>query len=384
MRAYRAILIPLPRECDAHYIQRLMALANLAYRGYAVVAPDLPRRVQWQLLTLQQFKQSLVFGNTPKRWLARTWIPLNVMRIRSGHRTGNTIAPVVLDFARGVMKVRQVCRNRPGYVIELPMPKWVLERVAEGADIKLAMAGLKNGRPYLALIAEREVQPVQPGNYALVIDVNSWRYGIAWALVRGGKIVSLKQESLYLDDLYRGLLRLGREYGKLRRLVLHETPEGRRLWHEIKRARRKLHAITRDRAQWLAAKLARKALKYRASVVIDDVLDESRRELLEERLPRGLVKLYLAGVKRFVKLLINQLQWHGTPYEFRRLYSTICPGCGTKMEELPGRVVRCGGCGLTVHRDLVPVMWYIGATSPIFPLPSGGPLINKKPLRAGR
>jgi len=35
VKAHRAILIKLPRDkCDANYIKRLMALTNLAYRGY--------------------------------------------------------------------------------------------------------------------------------------------------------------------------------------------------------------------------------------------------------------------------------------------------------------------------------------------------------------
>ncbi|MCC6020224.1 MAG: transposase [Thermoproteaceae archaeon] len=363
MKAYRAILIPLPRECDARYIQRLMALANLAYHGYAVTIPDLLRYVQHQLLSCwQRFKQSLAFGTAPKRWLARAWVPLKTYRVfPEGRRIGDKSAPVALDFARGVVRVRQVCHNRPRYVVELPMPEWALERVTEGADIKFAAVGLKNGRPHLVLAAEREVQPIQPGDYALVVDVNSWRHGIAWALVRAGKVVSMKQERLCLDGLYRELLRLERKYGALRRLGLHETPEGKRLRREIGHKKRKLHAIVKDRAQWLAAKLAGKALKYRAKVVIDDVLEESRRGLLEERLPRGLAKIYLSGVRRFVRLLANQLQWYGIPFEFRRLYSTVCPRCGGRMRELPGRIVRCESCGLSMHRDLVPVMWYLKA-----------------------
>jgi putative transposase len=308
---------------------------------------------------MREFKQNLIFGTVPKRWLARVWVPLKVARIRDSKRVGATDAPVVLDFDRNVMRLYQLCRNQPGYVIGLPMPEWVLERAAEGADIKFAMAGLKDGRPCLALIAEREVQPIQPSSYTLVVDVNSWRHGIAWALVRDGRIVSLGRERLSLDGLYRKLLWLERKYGWLKRLSLHETPKGRKLWRQIRRKRRKLYAIVRNMAQWLVSKLAKKALRYRAKVVIDDMLEESRRELLEERLPQGLAKVCLYGVRRFAKLLVGQLRWHGIPFEFRRLYSTICPRCGNRMERLPGRIMRCDRCGLSAHRDLVPVMWYL-------------------------
>jgi putative transposase len=366
MRAYRAILIPLPRECDARYIQRLMALANLAYRGHAVMAPDMLRSVQHQLLCWQQFKQSLAFGAVPKRWLARAWVPLKTYRIfPDGRRTGDQNAPVVLDFARGVVRVRQACRNEPRRVVELPMPKWALERVAEGADIKYAMAGLKDGRPCLALVAEREVQPVQPGGHVLVVDVNSWRHGIVYAVISpAGRVAELSTRRPNLrkvDALYAMVLQLERKYGALKRLGLHETPEGKKLWREVMRARRKLHAYLRDFAQKLARELALKALRLKARVVIDDVLEESVRELLEERLPRGLAKVYLYGTRRFVKLLVGLLRWHGIPYEFKRLYSTVCPRCGSRMEQPPGRVMKCSKCGLSAHRDLVPVMWYLKA-----------------------
>jgi len=44
------------------------------------------------------------------------------------------------------------------------------------------------------------------------------------------------------------------------------------------------------------------------------MIEESRRELIEEKIPRGLRKVYLAETRRFVKLLITQLQWYGVPY----------------------------------------------------------------------
>jgi putative transposase len=242
------------------------------------------------------------------------------------------------------------------------MPKWVLERVAEGGDIKFAMVGIRCGRPYLALVAEREVQPIQPSDYVLVVDVNSWRYGIAWALVKGGRVVKWARERPdlgHIERIYTELLKLERKYGTLKRLGLHETVEGKKLWREVKRERRKLYAYLRDFAQKLASRLAKKAARHSAIVVIDDMLEESRRELLEERISSGLAKTYLFGVRRFVKLFVNQLRWYGVPYEFKRLYSTVCPRCRSKLRELPGRIMKCENCDLSVHRDFVPVMWYL-------------------------
>jgi len=65
----------------------------------------------------------------------------------------------------------------------------------------------------------------------------------------------------------------------------------------------------------------------------------------------------MAGVRRFIKILETQLGWHGVPCEFKRLPSKVCPNCEVGMEELPGRRVRCPGCGLEEDRDRIPVLW---------------------------
>jgi len=373
MKTHRAVLVLLPSECDIRYIWRLMALTNLAYRGYVVMTPDMLRSVQHQLLQWQKFKQSLVFGATPKKWLAETWVPLEVYRtFPDKRRIGAPSAPVVLDFTRNVVRIRQVCHNQPRYSIKIPLPRWVLERVDEGGDVKFAMVGIRRSKPYLVLVAEREVQQIQPSDYVLVVDVNSWKYGVVWALIKGDRVVKWTRERPdlgHVEKTYNKLVEIEREYGKLKRLGLHETLKGRKLWREIKRMRWKLYAYLRDFAQRLASRLAKKAMRRRARVIIDDVLDESRRELLEERISGGLAKIYFSSVRRFVKLFVNQLRWYGVPYEFKRLYSTICPKCGAKMKELPGRVMKCENCNFSTHRDFVPVMWHL--TLNHRPLPFG-------------
>jgi len=360
----RTILIKLPRDrCDTDYIKQLMALANLAYRECEVWVPDVLKNIQYQLYGFKNFMGSLVFGTKPKRWFAKTWVPLETLRIYSnGSTKGNKSAPVVLDFRSNTIRLRQVCKNEPGFVVTIPMPRWVIDRIKEGGDIKFARIGLKGNEPYLALIAERKVEPYQPSSYMLVIDVNAWNNGIAWGLIKDGNIIKWKPERPRLSEiesLYDLSVRLSKEYGKLKRLGLNETEKARRLWKEIKKIRRKIYAKLRDYVQKLVHRLVRKALRHKALVIIDDMIEESRRELIEMKLPSGLRKLYLMYTRRFVKLLITQLEWYGIPYKLKRLPSTICPVCNHELIQLPSRTMVCPSCGFKAPRDLVPMHWVV-------------------------
>jgi len=363
MIARRAILIELPKDkCDVEYIRRLMALTNLAYRNYEVWVSDMLKNIQYQLYdSFKNYMESLALGTVPKRWFVRAWVPLKVLRVYGdGSMKGNRNAPVVLDFRSNIIRLRQVCKNEPGYSIELPMPKWVIGRVNEGGDIKFAMIGLKDDKPCLTLVAERKAIPYKPSGYMLVIDVNAWENGIAWGLIKNGVIIKWKPERPNLrevDNLYNLSVRLSKKYGKLKRLGLDKTKEGKRLRKKIRKLRKRLYAKLRDYAQKLVHRLVRKALRHKALVIIDDMLEESRRELLEEKIPSSLKKLYLAYTRRFVRLLITQLEWYGVPYDFKRLPSTVCPICERSLTQLPGRIMACENCGFKAPRDKVPMYW---------------------------
>jgi len=362
VKAHRAILIKLPRDkCDANYIKRLMALTNLTYRGYGVWAPDLPKRVQHQLYGFKDFKKSLVFGTEPKRWFARAWVPLKMQRVyNDGAKRGATDALVVLDFRNNIIKIRQVCRSEPGYSIELPMPRWVVERVGEGGDVRFAMIGLRDNEPYLALVAEREVEPYQSSGYILAIDVNSWGHGIAWGLIRSGRIVSFKQDGLNpqrIVSLYNQAIKREKKLGILKRLGLDDAINAKRAGRMARRLRSRAYRLIRAEAVFLARKLTKKALRYKAMVVIDDVNWESLKELLTRRYGGRVGKLLLSGLKRFVKLLVTQLEWYGAPYEFRRLYSRKCPRCEHELTQEEGRTMVCKNCGFKAPRDKVPIHW---------------------------
>jgi len=365
MKAYRTLLTRLPEEeCDIDYIKRLMALTNLVYRGYEIWSPDLPKTIQHHLYeSFKNYMGNLVFGATPKRWFAKTWVPLKTLRIyQDDLRKGIGNAPVVLDFRDNVIRLRQVCKNEPRYSIELPMPKWVVERLKEGGDIKFAMIGLKNDKPYLALVAERVVEPYQPSGYRLVVDVNSWRYGIAWGLIKNGKIITWKTEkpdTFLINTLYHQTIERERKVGKLKTLGYSGSAKVDEIKEQARARRSKIYRITRDKVYFLASKLVRKALKYKALLVIDDMTEESRRELLEEGLPRDIIKLLISNLRKFVHQLETLAKWHGVPYRFERLPSTVCPMCGSKLVQEDGRVMVCDNCGFKAPRDMVPMHWAI-------------------------
>jgi putative transposase len=338
-----------------------MALTNLVYRGFEVRVSDLPKTIQHQLYGFKNYMESLVFGTTPKKWFAETWVPLKTLRIyQDGSMKGDKGAPVVLDFRSDVIRLRQVCRSEPGFVVEVPMPIWVIERVGESGDVKFAMIGLKDDKPYLALIAEREVESYIPSEYILAVDVNSWGHGIAWGLIRNGKIVSFKQEGLNprrIVFLYNQAVRRERKVGRLKRLGLEDALNVKRAGRMARRLRSRAYRLINEEAMFMAGKLVRKALRYKAMVVIDDVNWESLKELLIRRYGGRVGKLLLSGLKRFVKLLVTQLQWYGAPYEFRRLYSRKCPRCEHELTQEEGRTMVCTNCGFKAPRDKVPIHW---------------------------
>jgi len=341
-----------------------MALTNLAYQEYEVWEPDILKSIQYQLYgSFKNYMESLVFGIEPRRWFIRAWVPLKILRIYDNDSMkGDRNAPVVLDFRSNVVRLRQVCKNEPGYVVEFPMPSWVVERIKEGGDIKFAMIGLRDNKPYLALVAEREVEPYRPSGYVLAVDVNSWKHGIAWGLIRSGKLITWRDEkpdTFLINTLYHQTVDREKKAGKLKSLGYSKSVRVDRIKEHARVRKSRIYKITRDKAYFLASKLVRKALRYRALLVIDDMTEESRRELLEEKLPPDVIKLLMSNLKRFVHQLETLARWYGVPYEFRRLYSKKCPRCEHELTQEDGRVMVCENCGFKAPRDMVPMYWAI-------------------------
>jgi putative transposase len=285
---------------------------------------------------------------------------MTVLRIQDGARRGDTGAPPVLDLDRGVMKLRYICHS------EAPIPRWVYDRLEEGGDIVFARLGLKGGVPAVVLVAERYVEPYRPETL-IVVDANSWRHGVAIAYVnrnrRIGEFYKSRPNLRLVDRLYRKAMKLWKLYGRLKRLGLHKTPEGRKVLRDLRRTTSRIYRVLRDHSQRSAGEVAGKAVRLRAKVIIDNALEESWRDLLEEGLSKREAKIHMAGVRRFVKTLETQLKWYGVPYEFKRLPSRVCPNCEIGMEKLPGRRMKCPKCGLEEDRDKIPVLWALKLTS---------------------
>jgi len=352
MNVYRAIVIPLDGiDCN---VERLIALTNLAYRGYLLKPPDLSATAYYELEGWKLI-DSLVFGVKPKRWLADVWFPMRVRRRINGSVKGTNISPVVIDFDHGVIRLRSVCR------IQLPVPKWLYDRVAEGGDVKQARLGLKDGKPYLVIVVERPYKPIETSGYTLVVDVNSWRHGAVVGLITPrGKIAIVKRfrpNLRKIDTLYGQVVTIERKLGVAKRLGF--ASEEKRLRKTAKRLRRKLYNYLKDFVNKAVHEIVSTALKFRAKIVVDDIVEESRRELLEEKLSNGLIKLYFVYIRRFVGLLVNQAKWHGLLVEFRRLPSTVCSMCGAELEQKEGRTMVCLRCDFRVNRDEIPIRWAV-------------------------
>jgi len=261
---------------------------------------------------------------------------------------------VFVDLPKRELRIRKWGGAR-GNTITLPLSesavRWILERVREGGRLALAAVWVGRSRRshavklYVALVFRREVAPMEVKRL-LVVDFNALHNGLAWAVVEEGRIV----EKNILRPHVSKILHLQKVVAKLDS-VCAEKDEAcggaiavkSRIWRMLR--------TWEDEA---VKKLVRLALQYKAAVIVDIPNDGSVRELKKSG--------YIAERKAFLNLgrirrrLRGLAEWYGVSYREERLYSTICPRCGRKMEELSDRRVRCQ-CGFEAHRDEVPFHW---------------------------
>jgi putative transposase len=255
---------------------------------------------------------------------------------------------VLVDAARRKLRIRKLGIG----TIVLPLPegavKYTLERAREGARLVMAMVWIKGGRLCVALVFRREVEPVEPKR-VLAVDLNALHNGIAYAVVERDRV------------LRRGVLRphlrrpekLQREVSKLDSLCARR---GDPYCERARAAKSRLYRLLGEWQRETARFIVRLALQYRAAIAIDVPDDGSMRELKKNNSypADGKALLNFGKLRRLIEGLA---EWHGVPYIEAKLYSTVCPNCGTKMLELQNRRVGCPRCGLEAGRDEVPAMW---------------------------
>ncbi|ACB40627.1 zinc ribbon domain-containing protein [Pyrobaculum neutrophilum] len=288
-------------------------------------------------------------------------IPLNA-QLRIENERDRSKA-VFVDLKNGVIKVR---RLEGTFVIRIreKTAKWIRERIAEGAKLKLAFLGIERQRGkreptyrkfYVALVFAREVTPVEPRG-VVAVDVNRLDHGIVAGLLVDGKL----RHTLRLpgERAIKELKRLHEEISRLDERAAGEADPAKRRQLEdrvryLKSKRyRKIRGVVKD----VVGEIIKLAREHQAAIVVDTMEEETYRELKEGSWS-GEKKHLLDGLGQLRRRLKELAEWYGLPYLEERLYSTVCPRCGAEMEELNNRRMRCPSCGFNDDRDNIPLLW---------------------------
>ena len=260
-------------------------------------------------------------------------------------------AGVFVDLPKKEIRVRKW----GGGTLALPLGdkavEWILARVHEGGRLVLSVAWVgasrrsRAARLYLALIFRRETAPMEVKRL-LVVDLNALHNGVSWAVVEGERIL---KRGVLRPDISR-ILRLQKVASRLDSLCAEKDER----CGEAVAVKSRIWRLLRAWEDEAVKELIWMARKRKAAIVVDVPDDKSIRKLKEGGYAsERKVFLNLGRIRRRLKGLA---EWCGVPYREERLYSTVCPSCGGKMEELPNRRVRCQ-CGFEAHRDEVPFHW---------------------------
>ncbi|MGB9706135.1 MAG: zinc ribbon domain-containing protein, partial [Pyrobaculum sp.] len=296
---------------------------------------------------------------------------------------------VLVDFVSSqknqeekVVKVRKWSGQRGNTIVirlRRAEVRWIEERIREGGRLKLALAWVDKRRNSniatfnVALVFYREIQPYQPKRL-LVVDVNALHNGVVIATIEESRVL---QSGVLRPDL-RKIKNIEDEAARLDSLC---ATKGGAYCRKAVEAKSRLWRLWRQWSIEAAKNIVKLAMQYKAAVVVDKPMDKSIQELKEDNSVARKNKIYL-NVGRFVKRLRELAEWYGVPYREERLYSTICPRCGAKMEELPNRKVRCVACGFNAPRDKIPILWAQKRFREIVPLFSTTHHIQFPPLHS--
>ncbi len=271
---------------------------------------------------------------------------------------------VFVDIPKREVKIRRWSGKR-GETIVLPLGdkdvEWILARVREGGRLVLAAAWVGTSRRnravrlYVALVFRRETAPIRPERL-LVVDLNALHNGVSWAVVEGERIL---KRGVLRPDVSK-LIHLQRRAAELDSLCANKG----KACEEAMAAKSRIWRILQRFEDDVAKELIWLTRKRKAAIIVDVPYDVSIRRLKEsDYSAERKVFLNFGRIRRRLKGLA---EWYGVTYREERLYSTICPRCGGKMEEQPNRRVKCA-CGFEAHRDEVPALWAM-KKAPVFSL----------------
>ena len=288
---------------------------------------------------------------------------------------------VFVDLPKSEVRIRKWSGTR-GRTIAVELreaeARWILERVREGGRLKFAYAWVGRTRRLnivtfnVALTFAREVTPIVPRR-VLAIDLNALHNGISIATIEGERVL---QKGVLRPDL-RAIEKLQKEIPRLDKLC---AEKGEPYCKQMSAAKSRLYRLLRQFEDEAARKIVWLALQYKAVVVVEAPEDKSMKKIKEGRYnPRRKALLNIGRLRRRIERLA---EWYGVPYRETRLYSTICPRCGAKMEELPNRRVRCPKCGFEAMRDEVPLLWAAKRFSELLQPSSFSNLAPSSPLRS--
>ncbi len=263
---------------------------------------------------------------------------------------------VFVNLPKKEVRIRKWSGRRRNTIV-LPLSKnaarWIEERVREGGELVLAAAWVGNSRKnrvaafHTALVFRRDVAPVQPRRL-LIVDFNALHNGISYAVIDEKRVL----EKGILKPHVTMILHLEKRAAELDALCSQRGDDV--ICRQAAAAKSRLWRLLRRWEDEAAKKLVKLALQYRAATVADVPDDESMCQLKEGGYAAE-KKIFL-NYGRLRRRLKGLAGWHGVPYREERLYSTVCPRCGAKMEEMPNRRVKCQ-CGFEAHRDEVPALW---------------------------
>ncbi|WP_333638717.1 transposase [Pyrobaculum aerophilum] len=374
MKAHRTLIIrrrveEIPPEQIVRFLQiqeKFRQWATQWYKsGFKVPAPE-ESPLKYFAVELK-YGMRLIPTNGLKNGVWRVPLPFDAQLRENNERDQSR--GVLVDLSRGDIRIRKW----GGGTIEIRLRKseikWITQRLREGAWLKLAYAWIGHTRQTnlvafnLALVFARETEQYHPIRI-MAIDLNALHNGVSWGVVDGERVIRRDTER-------PDLVRVGKLQKEISRLDSLCAERGGDYCEKAREAKSRLWRLLRRFEDEAAKRLVELAIKQKAAIVVDAPEDESVRELMEGNYtPNRKIYLNIGRLRRRIRELA---EWYGVPYREERLYSTVCPRCESRMEELPNRKVKCQRCGFKAPRDKIPLLWAVRRFSELIQPPSFSP-----------